>query len=60
MEGFLADFEAPPTGAEEPRREEPRIVYQDVDLAVVFKPSGWSSDAHPEAAKTPKDQQRVH
>eukprot|EP00434_Breviolum_minutum_P004490 symbB.v1.2.003958.t1/scaffold170.1/size288889/4 len=39
---------APPTGAEEPLRQEPRIVYEDADLAVVFKPCGWSSHPHPE------------
>jgi len=33
---------APPSGAEAPLRDEPRVVYEDEDLAVVLKPAGWS------------------
>jgi len=33
---------ARPSGVEEPARDEPRLVYEDDDLAVVLKPSGWS------------------
>mmetsp|Transcript_123047 Transcript_123047/g.359201 ORF Transcript_123047/g.359201 Transcript_123047/m.359201 type:complete len:826 (+) Transcript_123047:56-2533(+) len=33
---------APPSGVEEPVREEPRVIYEDDDLAVVLKPAGWS------------------
>ena len=30
-------------------REEPRVLYDDQDMAVVFKPSGWSMDVNPQA-----------
>jgi len=33
---------APPSGVETPAREEPRIMYEDEDVAVVLKPAGWS------------------
>uniref|UniRef100_A0A7S4RF37 Pseudouridine synthase RsuA/RluA-like domain-containing protein n=1 Tax=Alexandrium monilatum TaxID=311494 RepID=A0A7S4RF37_9DINO len=33
---------AAPSGVEEPVREEPRVVYEDDDLAIVLKPAGWS------------------
>mmetsp|Transcript_113444 Transcript_113444/g.301458 ORF Transcript_113444/g.301458 Transcript_113444/m.301458 type:complete len:800 (-) Transcript_113444:198-2597(-) len=32
----------PPSGVEDPVREEPRVIYEDDDLAVVLKPAGWS------------------
>eukprot|EP00418_Pyrodinium_bahamense_P094517 CAMPEP_0179047228 /NCGR_PEP_ID=MMETSP0796-20121207/19090_1 /TAXON_ID=73915 /ORGANISM="Pyrodinium bahamense, Strain pbaha01" /LENGTH=851 /DNA_ID=CAMNT_0020743669 /DNA_START=38 /DNA_END=2590 /DNA_ORIENTATION=+ len=32
----------PPSGVEEPVRDEPRVVYEDSDLAVILKPAGWS------------------
>jgi len=31
-----------PSGAQDAIREEPRLIYEDDDLAVVMKPSGWS------------------
>ena len=31
-----------PQGAEDPFRDEPRVLYEDTDLAVVLKPAGWS------------------
>jgi len=33
---------APPSGVEAPLRDEPRVVYEDEDLAVILKPAGWS------------------
>lgn len=33
---------AKPPGAQDTVREEPRVVYEDDDLAVVMKPAGWS------------------
>lgn len=33
---------APPSMAPEPLREEPRLLYEDADMMVVFKPAGWS------------------
>lgn len=33
---------APPSGVEEVLREEPRVIYEDDDIAVVLKPTGWS------------------
>jgi len=33
---------APPSGVDAPKREEPRVLYEDDDLAVVLKPAGWS------------------
>jgi len=37
----------PPSGAEEPMRAEPRIIYEDDDIAVVLKPQGWSCMPNP-------------
>jgi len=37
----------PPSGVEAPKRDEPRIVYEDEDLAVVLKPAGWSCLPNP-------------
>lgn len=38
----------PPTGAEgQALRDEPRVVYEDDDIAVVMKPNGWSCLAQP-------------
>eukprot|EP00933_Yihiella_yeosuensis_P061077 TRINITY_DN63901_c0_g1_i1.p1 TRINITY_DN63901_c0_g1~~TRINITY_DN63901_c0_g1_i1.p1 ORF type:complete len:829 (+),score=195.34 TRINITY_DN63901_c0_g1_i1:270-2489(+) len=39
---------AAPSGAEEPWRDEPRLLYEDEDLAVVLKPSGWTSQPRPQ------------
>lgn len=39
---------APPSGVERPLREEPRLIYEDDDMAVVFKPAGWSCQPRPE------------
>jgi len=38
---------APPSGVESPLRDEPRVVYEDDDLAVVLKPAGWSCLPNP-------------
>jgi len=38
---------APPSGVEEPKRDEPRLIYEDDELAVVMKPPGWSCAANP-------------
>ncbi|CAK0883387.1 unnamed protein product [Prorocentrum cordatum] len=38
---------APPSNAEAPLRDEPRLLYEDADLAVVLKPPGWSCLSQP-------------
>lgn len=38
---------APPSGVEAPARDEPRLIYEDEDLAVLLKPSGWSCAPQP-------------
>lgn len=38
----------PPSGVDRPLREEPRIVYEDDDIAVVMKPPGWSCLPQPQ------------
>jgi 23S rRNA-/tRNA-specific pseudouridylate synthase len=42
-----AAVKKPPTNAEAPLRDEPRVIYEDDDLAVVLKPPGWSCLPHP-------------
>uniref|UniRef100_A0A7S1F138 Pseudouridine synthase RsuA/RluA-like domain-containing protein n=1 Tax=Noctiluca scintillans TaxID=2966 RepID=A0A7S1F138_NOCSC len=37
----------PPSGVTDPVREEPRVVYEDDDLAVILKPAGWSCAPNP-------------
>jgi len=37
-----AALKALPSGVIDPVRDEPRVIYEDDDLAVVFKPAGWS------------------
>lgn len=36
-----------PSGVEAPVREEPRVIYEDDDLAVILKPGGWSCMPQP-------------
>lgn len=36
-----------PSGVESPLRDEPRIIYEDDDVAVVLKPTGWSCAPNP-------------
>lgn len=36
-----------PTGVEDPPRDEPRVVFEDDDMAVVMKPAGWSCAQNP-------------
>jgi len=38
---------APPSDIENPPRDEPRVVYEDDDVAVVLKPPGWSCLPNP-------------
>lgn len=44
----LAAPKAPPSSVEKPFREEPRVVYEDEDLAVVLKPAGWTCQPNPQ------------
>eukprot|EP00928_Gymnodinium_smaydae_P036672 TRINITY_DN255_c0_g7_i2.p1 TRINITY_DN255_c0_g7~~TRINITY_DN255_c0_g7_i2.p1 ORF type:complete len:883 (-),score=198.87 TRINITY_DN255_c0_g7_i2:115-2763(-) len=37
----------PPSGCGEPLRDEPRILYEDDDVAVILKPAGWSCQPNP-------------
>ncbi|CAK9062111.1 unnamed protein product [Durusdinium trenchii] len=62
---FESAFKVPAKEAvPEQLREEPKIMWQDEDLAVVFKPSGWSADPNPQgvnpawARLRPSDRQR--
>lgn len=37
----------PPSDVEAPLRDEPRLIYEDDDVAVVLKPPGWSCPPNP-------------
>eukprot|EP00929_Paragymnodinium_shiwhaense_P013347 TRINITY_DN121202_c0_g1_i1.p1 TRINITY_DN121202_c0_g1~~TRINITY_DN121202_c0_g1_i1.p1 ORF type:complete len:758 (-),score=141.67 TRINITY_DN121202_c0_g1_i1:115-2388(-) len=37
----------PPSGVSKPLRDEPRVLYEDDDIAVVLKPPGWSCAPNP-------------